>query len=35
MNASSVEKPAFAIDTRYTLVDVSQAFLDFNRITAF
>jgi len=34
MNASSYEKPAFAIDTRYTLVEVSQAFLEFNNITA-
>jgi PAS domain S-box-containing protein len=34
MNASSYEKPAFAIDPQYIVIDVSQAFLDFNRITA-
>ena len=34
MNASSYEKPAFAIDLQYILLDISQAFLDFNHITA-
>jgi len=29
-----IEKPAFVIDHQYMLVDVSQAFLDFNRISA-